>query len=78
MSDRPLKPVIKVTETPSNLGVCNCCGFESKEQDVKHVKFGWENIATIRGAGPIQGGGTAVALCHECRRKTIVVLAESL
>ena len=68
----PLIPEITVTETPGSLGVCNCCGVENTNRDVKHVKFMWR----MRGAK--QGGGTAVALCRVCRRTAAAQLVESL
>lgn len=68
----PLVPEITVTRTPSNLGVCNCCGVEDTSGGVKHIKFHWrEPKAKL-------GGGTAVALCHSCRRAAAIRLVESL
>lgn len=68
----PLSPEIKVVETPGKLGVCNCCGYESQDHDVKHVQFHWRERAA-----PL-GGGTAVALCPACRKNTAIALIESL
>lgn len=68
----PLVPEIKVAETPGNMGVCNCCGREADDHRIKHVKFGWRDRSAPH------GGGTAVALCPDCRRKTAIALIESL
>ena len=67
----PLTPEILVAPSPSSLGVCNCCGVESKDGSVKHVQFRWRD-------GKKLGGGTAVALCRQCRVTAIGEMTKSL
>ena len=69
----PLIPEIQVTDTPARLGVCNCCGSETEDKTTKHVKFGWRDPRAKQ-----LGGGTAVALCRDCRRETAIALIQSL
>lgn len=74
----PLNPQINVVETPGRLGVCNCCGHEDEERTVKHVQFHWRERVALKPSGPLLAGGTAVALCRDCRRKAAIALIESL
>lgn len=75
----PLNPQIQVVETPAKLGVCNCCGLEDEEtRSVKHVQFHWRERAALKPSGPLLAGGTAVALCRECRKQAAVALINSL
>lgn len=67
----PLTPDIDITPTPSSLGVCNCCGVEDATGVIKHVRFGWFDRKR-------QSGGTAVALCRQCRAMAAQALVKSL
>lgn len=67
----PLRPTIALTDR-SGLTVCGCCGTE--DGTVRMLTFRWEDVSRK----PVQGGGTAVALCIMCRGTTLAVLANDL
>lgn len=64
----PLEPSIRLEKSTSRTA-CSTCGLE--DGTTLCLYFSWSSPSTL------SGGGTSVALCHECRMRTFFTLRET-